>query len=292
MTSLHDATNGHSNNFKPTPGGNKPRENIDLETVDTTQFNFDGALIRMIVILGVPWFVAADVGRALGLLPHKGSYVRHLQKLDDDEKRQVSREAVSPATPPFNGGVGDTTAEDHKTSNGQATSDVADGPTMWVISESGLYTLILRSKGATRKGTVAHRFRGWVTKDILPAIRATGSYDTKALPSDPLATQLTEPGRYVVLVSPNKPPHVRLTSYDVSLDALALINAELLLNRIRTILCLWERAKLLRSTGRDPFETKVPGQLSSAIIDCRDLAVENAEMLLFPKKDVPDIPPD
>ena len=276
MTSLHNAKNGHSNNFKPTPDGRTPWENIDLETVDTTQFNFDGALIRMIVIRGVPWFLAADVCRALQIAHSKGSYASALRKLCDHEKRQINRAQFFSKHP----------------SNFDRVDVDGNSPIVWLISESGLYFLAMRSQGATKEGTVAFRFRVWITEEVLPAIRATGSYGPKALPSDPLAAQLTEPGRYVVLVSPNKPPHVRLTSYDVSLDALALINAELLLNRIRTILCLWERAKLLRSTGIDPFETKVPGQLSTAIIDCRDLAEENAEMLIFPKKDVPDIPPD
>lgn len=45
-----------------------------------------------------------------------------------------------------------------------------------VISESGLYTLIIRSRKATTPGTVQHRFRRWVTSEVLPTIRKTGSY--------------------------------------------------------------------------------------------------------------------
>jgi prophage antirepressor-like protein len=285
MTSLHNAENGHSNDFKAAPDGSKSWENIDLEKADTTQFNFDGALIRMIVIRGVPWFLAADVCRALGLLPHKGSCVRHLQKLDDDEKRQVRRDAVSPATSPFNGGVEDTTAVDHKTSNGKATSDVEDSPAIWVISESGLYTLILRSKGATRKGTVAHRFRGWVTRDILPAIRATGSYGAKALPSDPLMAQLAEPGRYVVIVSPDTAPDVRRTPLDVAFDERTVLNAELLVHKTRAVASRWEHLQIMRLSGTASSDGKLFKQLGLEIEDARNVAEDWLETFLLPDDD-------
>jgi len=284
MTSLHNAKNGRSNNFKAAPDGSKSWENIDLETADPTHFNFDGALIRMIVVRGVPWFVAADICRALDLLPHKGSFARHLQKLDDDEKQQVRRDAVSARTPPFNGRVGKTTAVDHKPPKGQATSGVDDGPAMWVISESGLYTLILRSKGATRKGTVAHRFRGWVTREILPAIRATGSYNAKPLPSDPLAAQLMEPGRYVVIVSPDKAPNVRRTPLDIAFDERAALNAELLVHKTRAVATLWQYLQIMRPSGAASSDGKLFKQLGLEIEDTRNVAEDWLETFLPPKE--------
>jgi prophage antirepressor-like protein len=42
---------------------------------------------------------------------------------------------------------------------------------MYIINESGLYTLIMRSDKP-----VAKRFRKWVTSEVRPAIRKTGSY--------------------------------------------------------------------------------------------------------------------
>lgn len=47
-----------------------------------------------------------------------------------------------------------------------------------IVNESGLYTLILRNCGAVIEGTVSHRFRRWVTGEVLPAIRQTGAYAT------------------------------------------------------------------------------------------------------------------
>lgn len=48
------------------------------------------------------------------------------------------------------------------------------------ITEGGLYTLILRSRQATTPGTRPHRFRKWVTGEVLPAIRRTGRYAAPA----------------------------------------------------------------------------------------------------------------
>lgn len=46
-----------------------------------------------------------------------------------------------------------------------------------IVSESGMYTLILRCRDAVKKGSVPHRFRKWVTAEVLPAIRKTGKYE-------------------------------------------------------------------------------------------------------------------
>jgi hypothetical protein len=58
------------------------------------EHDFAGRLVRILLKAGEPWFVAADVCRALQLASHKGSRAAHLDKLDDDEKLQISREAI------------------------------------------------------------------------------------------------------------------------------------------------------------------------------------------------------
>jgi prophage antirepressor-like protein len=45
-----------------------------------------------------------------------------------------------------------------------------------IVSESGMYTLVLRCRDAVKPGTVPHRFREWVTSIVLPAIRKTGQF--------------------------------------------------------------------------------------------------------------------
>ena len=88
------------------------------------------------------WFVAKDICQCLGIKNYRDAITR----LDDDER-------------------------------GVQTLDTPGGAQqMSVISESGMYTLILRSNGATTPGTRVHRFRKWVTSEVLPAIRQTGRY--------------------------------------------------------------------------------------------------------------------
>ncbi|MBU8540812.1 BRO-N domain-containing protein [Falsiroseomonas tokyonensis] len=108
-----------------------------------TPFLFEGeAMVRVLEREGAPWFVAADVCRALGI----SDVSTAVAKLDDDEKGTASTRTL--------GGEQD----------------------VLVVSEGGLYTLILRSRDATKPGTVAHRFRKWVTGEVLPAIRRNGFY--------------------------------------------------------------------------------------------------------------------
>lgn len=60
-----------------------------------------------------------------------------------------------------------------------------------IVSEGGLYTLILRSRDATIPGTLSHRFRKWVTSEVLPAIRRTGRFEVEnAEPSKRFALAL------------------------------------------------------------------------------------------------------
>lgn len=98
--------------------------------------------ISVISVAGSPWFNAAEVCRAIGITNHRDA----VRKLDDDEK-----------------GVGST-----DTLGGEQETII--------ISESGLYTLILRCRDAVTPGTIPYRFRKWVTAEVLPAIRQTGQY--------------------------------------------------------------------------------------------------------------------
>jgi prophage antirepressor-like protein len=101
--------------------------------------------VRIVTIDGQPWFVAADVCRALGLNMAAGASP-HVKKLAADEKRLV----LSADVP--NSGLG-------------------RAPSISAISESGLYKLILRSDRPEAK-----QFQDWVTRDVLPAIRKDGAY--------------------------------------------------------------------------------------------------------------------
>ena len=112
-------------------------------------FSFDQSFdVRVVMIDGDPWFVAADVCAALNL----SNPSMAVAGLDDDEKRVSS-------DPQLNLGSAGSGAQ-----------------SLILVNESGLYTLILRCRNATKPGTVPHRFRKWVTSEVLPSIRKTGSY--------------------------------------------------------------------------------------------------------------------
>lgn len=107
-----------------------------------TCFGFEDHLVRVIMRGEDPWFVAMDVCRVLGI-QNPG---RAADRLDEDEK-----------------GI-------------HSTYTLGGEQQVSVVSESGLYTLILRCRSATTPGSPAHRFRRWVTGEVLPQIRKTGQY--------------------------------------------------------------------------------------------------------------------
>lgn len=103
-----------------------------------------GQAVRTLDIDGQPWFVAADVCAILGITqPH-----RALAGLDTDEKGRHSM----------------------TTPGGEQV--------MSTVSESGLYSLILRSRKPEAK-----RFRKWVTAEVLPQIHRTGAYSITPAPA-------------------------------------------------------------------------------------------------------------
>lgn len=113
-------------------------------------FNFESHTVRIVMVAGEPWFVAADVCKALALTNPSES----LKALDADEKDTLS-----------------LTEGIHAGRRGN--------PNVAIVSESGMYTLILRCRDAVKPGTVPHRFRKWVTSEVLPSIRKIGGYGTQ-----------------------------------------------------------------------------------------------------------------
>ncbi|MCF7995277.1 MAG: hypothetical protein K9L88_10605 [Chromatiaceae bacterium] len=113
-------------------------------------FSFDQTFnVRVVMRDGDPWFYAVDVCKALGL----GNTAMTVAKLDDDEKSQVIDSSTVSST-----------------DNGEINN------LRTVVNESGLYTMILRCRDATKPGTMPHKFRKWVTNEVLTSIRKTGNY--------------------------------------------------------------------------------------------------------------------
>ena len=106
---------------------------------DVTIFRKDefGA-VRAVMLEGEPWFVAADVCRALGI----GNSSDAVKRLDDDEHALVSIEGLSRGNDKAN-----------------------------IINEPGLYGLVLASRKPEAKA-----FKRWITHEVIPEIRKTGGY--------------------------------------------------------------------------------------------------------------------
>lgn len=103
------------------------------------RFEFKGAALRTLTDEnGEPWFVAKDVCDVLEL----SNVGQALARLDDDEKSSITLNDGTPGN-----------------------------PNKAIVSESGLYALVL----ASRKPE-AHEFKRWVTHEVLPQIRKTGGY--------------------------------------------------------------------------------------------------------------------
>lgn len=105
--------------------------------------------VRTIMIDGEPWFVGKDVAESLKYNePHK-AIQRHVE--DDDRMKHP------------------------------VTISLGREQEVWIISESGLYSLIFGSKLESAK-----KFKKWVTSEVLPQLRKTGSYGTPKLPQTPM----------------------------------------------------------------------------------------------------------
>ncbi|WP_221913975.1 Bro-N domain-containing protein [Thiorhodospira sibirica] len=110
-------------------------------------FRFEQSDVRVMIVDGIPWFVARDVAAALGYArPNDavGIHCKHAKSLIDIDtvKRRIQQNQPL--------------SLDHKTK---------------LIPEPDVYRLILRSKLPS-----AARFEAWVMEEVLPTIRRTGGY--------------------------------------------------------------------------------------------------------------------
>ena len=94
--------------------------------------------VRTLTKDGEPWFVGKDVAEILGYTNPRKAIIDHV---DDEDKGVTKCDTL--------GGAQDLT----------------------IINESGLYALLFGSKLESAK-----LFKHWVTHEVLPAIRKTGSY--------------------------------------------------------------------------------------------------------------------
>ena len=113
---------------------------------ELTIFNFENNDVRTQVINDEPWFVGKDVAEILGYERPTKAISDHVDEEDRDEV-------------PIQDSIG----------------RMQNTP---IINESGLYSLVFKSQLPSAK-----KFKRWVTSEVLPAIRKTGSYK---MPKDPM----------------------------------------------------------------------------------------------------------
>lgn len=95
-------------------------------------FDFNGATIRVIEIDNTPWFVAADVCKALDIANTASSVASSVDSIYTKREKLIGQRGL---------------------------------PTI-VVTEAGLYELVMQSRKPE-----AQAFRSWVTGTVLPAIR-------------------------------------------------------------------------------------------------------------------------
>lgn len=102
--------------------------------------------VRTVEIDGEPWFVGKDIATALGYSDTSDAIKRHI-----DEEDKLTR----------------------------CFTDSGQSRQMYVINESGVYALVFGSKLESAK-----RFKHWITSEVLPQIRKTGSYVMAKSPTE------------------------------------------------------------------------------------------------------------
>lgn len=217
---------------------------------DVTIFNFDGADFRVIIRDGEPWFVAKDVCRVLGLTNH----IQAISVLDDDEKSGVS--------------ISDPHGREQQTN---------------IITESGLYTLIMRSNKPE-----ARRFRKWVTTEVLPSIRKHGAYATPQT----IESIISDPGNAIRLLQALKEEQERSAALrkQAEIDAPKALFADAV-SASDTCILVGELAKILRQNGVKIGQNRLFEQMRNdgwlmKSGDSRNMPTQKAmEMALFEIKE-------
>lgn len=171
-------------------------------------FDYEGTNFRALQdSAGEPWFVANDVCEALGLSNPRSS----LALLDEDEK-----------------GV-------HSMDTPGGTQNLA------IVSEAGLYSLILRSRKPEAKA-----FKRWVTHEVLPAIRRHGVYATP----DTVEAMLQDPDTMIATLTALKTEREQRKALQAQAEAdrPKVLFADAVAASHSTIL-IGDLAKLLRQNG-------------------------------------------
>lgn len=188
---------------------------------DVQLYSFDGNQVRTLTDeQGEPWFVAKDVCDILDITNNRDA----VSSLDEDEKNTV---AISDGT--------------------------AGNPYKTIVSEAGLYSLIMRSRKPDAK-----RFKRWVTHEVLPSIRRHGAYAT----DDVIDKVLGDPDFGIRLLTELRDERSRRRDAERTIDAQRpkVLFAESVETSDSSIL-VGELARDLRQNGVDIGQNRLFGWL-------------------------------
>ena len=165
--------------------------------------------VRTVSVDNEPWFFAKDVCDALSVATN---HVR--ESLDEDE---VSNLRTTEIGPEFG------------------------GKAPLIVSEAGLYSLILKSRKPEAKA-----FKRWITHEVIPAIRKTGGYQVPQSPAEQmargiLAAQKLLAERDATIAKQNEQIAV-LTPKGTFADAVSVSKTDILIGDL---------AKLIKQNGHD-----------------------------------------
>lgn len=127
----------------------------DLKVFENSEFG----KVNVFVIEGEPWFIGPEIASVLGYTDKTQAIKK---RVDSEDKIYLSKQELESLR-----GVDQTGLKVNN--NG-----------VQIINESGLYSLILSSQLDSAK-----KFKKWVTSEVLPSIRKTGSYTLKHVEDQP-----------------------------------------------------------------------------------------------------------
>lgn len=168
--------------------------------------NAEFGQIRTVEINGEPWFAGKDVAEALGYVKPLNAIAAHVD--EDDSLKQ---------------GLIDSMGRTQETI---------------IINESGLYSLILGSSLDSAK-----KFKRWITSEVIPSIRKTGSYNLPQTYADALrelANKAEEAERLALVNRKLEEQNLRMRPKEIFADAVATSKTSILVG---------ELAKLITQNG-------------------------------------------
>ena len=198
----------------------------DLQIFNSEEF---GSL-RTIVLDNEPWFVAKDITDRLGYSNGRDAVLR----IVDDEDKRIIQKSEIPTLEISNRGL-------------------------TFINESGLYALVLSSKLPSAK-----KFRRWITSEVIPSIRKTGTYKTPQTFSEALrlAADLQEEKEKLEIANKELEAEKERNAPKVLFaDSVTASDSSILVR---------ELAKLLKQNGYETGEQRLYDQLRREGYICRN----------------------